>query len=1224
MNQRVVNILPKLISFLQKKYDEYTRSANAGVTAYHSLSPINDADSGEYETALLWALQHRKDEDIKNVALTGPYGSGKSSILKTFEEKHKHQYNFLSISLATFKEELAGDKEEPKEGVGTTPDKDVLRLIELSILQQIFYHEEDGKIPDSRFKKIRSFKRSSLVFIASSVLVLMICCFDLFAPDKFKSVFHLKLSDDADLVVHLASLFLFIVGAYIILLRSVRLFNSIKISKFKFKDAEIEIDKGINKSILNNHLDEILYFFEVTPYDVVIIEDLDRFQQTEIFTKLRELNLLINNSKKIKREIVFIYAVRDDMFRDKDRTKFFDFIVPVIPVINSSNSNEKLLGVIKKNGYALSDDLVDDISLFIDDMRLLYNITNEYHIYHHQLDKGLPQDKLLAMIVYKNIHPNDFVSLSKGEGILFETLNGRKTYIKSVTDRLDAEIAIAKSEIKEIDELQINDIMELRRLYILEYASQLSGIISFEINGATYAVNNVLDDAQFDYFKKNKARYNHYGHSYSNYYVQVVNVVTPQFAEIEKAVDPDNTYVQREARIKGFHAGKTETLKSKIAKLEKEKTAARHIRLKELISGGNSKIQLADEKQNLLVNILLQNGYIDEDYLDYISIFYEGSITKEDRQFLLNVKSQIALDFDFKLKKIAKLVPKIGQLEFGKNTIFNYNLLDYLLQSSGQASKLQALIEVMANQSDRSISFIEGFIDNGKQVAEMVLELSKKWPGWWKYIHTESAFTQDRQVEYFRLIMNHAELPEITALAKDSDLRSFTEGRADFLTLLDDPDKIKAIVTEMQLKFTGLVFTGAPEELTNFIYEGDYYALSTEMLKRVMEARGAYSESDFATQNYAAIQNSAQAKLVKYVDANIDAYISDIYLTIESNIDDPEPLMITLLNNTDISQENRVAMIERMSVKITDISSIEEPEIQEALLNHSKLDPVWNNLIPYYHYCDDEFDDAAIAFIELEENADELSAVKVKKDVPDEELVTVKKFLRSLIAEEKLSDESYGKLVKSVPYSYTSATFENISLKKVDSLINSYTLGITPENFKYLKEHFEGKHITLLEKRHIDFVKKIPDFELEESDQVALLRSAAFSLAEKQLIYESLSDEEIVAGRNLAAAVGKILVDNPSWVINKDTLKHILTHSLSIPDRVQLFNTRFRSFGKADITEILSSWPYPYSDIAVLGKRPVLDHGRENGFLANNLAALGYISKLENERKGVRISTFKK
>ncbi|MFR2452271.1 hypothetical protein [Faecalibacillus intestinalis] len=34
--------------------------------------------------------------------------------------------------------------------------------------------------------------------------------------------------------------------------------------------------------------------------------------------------------------------LKDDTFISKDRTKFFDFIIPVIPVVDSSNSYNKL------------------------------------------------------------------------------------------------------------------------------------------------------------------------------------------------------------------------------------------------------------------------------------------------------------------------------------------------------------------------------------------------------------------------------------------------------------------------------------------------------------------------------------------------------------------------------------------------------------------------------------------------------------------------------------------------------------------------------------------------------------------------------------------------------------------------------------------------------------------------------------------------------------------
>lgn len=102
---------------------------------------------------------------------------------------------------------------------------------------------------------------------------------------------------------------------------------------------------------LNTYLDEILYFFSVSKYEVVFIEDLDRFDQSDIFVKLRELNQLINNSKKVKQNVVFVYAIKDDMFMNKERTKFFDFIIPVIPVINNSNSKDKLQTVLKFSSY---------------------------------------------------------------------------------------------------------------------------------------------------------------------------------------------------------------------------------------------------------------------------------------------------------------------------------------------------------------------------------------------------------------------------------------------------------------------------------------------------------------------------------------------------------------------------------------------------------------------------------------------------------------------------------------------------------------------------------------------------------------------------------------------------------------------------------------------------------------------------------------------------------
>ncbi len=90
----------------------------------------------------LTAIKSAIDEPtITNIAITGAYGSGKSTIIKTFQSLNPPpKYKYLNISLASFND--------------SNDIEDMERLLEVSILQQIFYHVKPEEIPDSRFKRI--------------------------------------------------------------------------------------------------------------------------------------------------------------------------------------------------------------------------------------------------------------------------------------------------------------------------------------------------------------------------------------------------------------------------------------------------------------------------------------------------------------------------------------------------------------------------------------------------------------------------------------------------------------------------------------------------------------------------------------------------------------------------------------------------------------------------------------------------------------------------------------------------------------------------------------------------------------------------------------------------------------------------------------------------------------------------------------------------------------
>lgn len=63
-------------------------------TDFSDLAPLDSIDNtSEYLNALDWALKNRR---IRNVALCGPYGAGKSSIINSYLKSHANVIRSLS------------------------------------------------------------------------------------------------------------------------------------------------------------------------------------------------------------------------------------------------------------------------------------------------------------------------------------------------------------------------------------------------------------------------------------------------------------------------------------------------------------------------------------------------------------------------------------------------------------------------------------------------------------------------------------------------------------------------------------------------------------------------------------------------------------------------------------------------------------------------------------------------------------------------------------------------------------------------------------------------------------------------------------------------------------------------------------------------------------------------------------------------------------------------
>lgn len=347
-----------------------------------------------------------EDKNTNNIAVTAPYDSGKTTMLKSYfknkENNYKwyiqrtnkfidrinkikkyfffqpnllaniKDYEFINIpnffnTIGDEENQKASSKDGEKEDFNTESDRNKINTeieLEKSIIEQLLYKPNTNKYPDSNLSRLKVRSKSSILCSFIYFIFVVSYLIRLFGKSSIFLWFN-SLPIWNNFIFQLVSVAVIGIGTWktfnsmIHAIGRIKLHASTKMGPVELS-GDTEHDKGPVIDLFNYYGDELQYYFHRNNIRVVIFEDLDRFNTPLIFQKLHELNSNLNKSGN---SITFIYSLKDKVFSVKGtetsaaalKAKFFDAIIPVFPIHSYRDSSKTFISESEQYGLANKD-----------------------------------------------------------------------------------------------------------------------------------------------------------------------------------------------------------------------------------------------------------------------------------------------------------------------------------------------------------------------------------------------------------------------------------------------------------------------------------------------------------------------------------------------------------------------------------------------------------------------------------------------------------------------------------------------------------------------------------------------------------------------------------------------------------------------------------------------------------------------------------------------------
>lgn len=306
-----------------------------------------------------------------------------------------------------------------------------------------------------------------------------------------------------------------------------------------------------------------------------------------------------------------------------------------------------------------------------------------------------------------------------------------------------------------------------------------------------------------------------------------------------------------------------------------------------------------------LIEFLVVKGYIDENYYDYISYFYDNFIDPHDWEFVLDLKLWKSHPYDYHVNSVEACLKEIPNNVYRKNAILNIDIVDYLAANISERLNQTRLAVILRTAVEaKKCDFFAAYYQTGRQQGVVFEQLFSQHKNLWTVFEKNDDNKQSLKICWFKYAEEKQSCDES---------RKWLSAHFDFMTdnLLDISEEqwIQHIhkgnyeFKELNGK-SGVILDAVADKNAYSLTRHNVETLVVRLLNMTIESA-----------SYRLVNETEHEELINRVEDNLGECLKSVFAAPEAEKESEDAILGIILSHM-ATEEEKIAYLSKQQNKI--------------------------------------------------------------------------------------------------------------------------------------------------------------------------------------------------------------------------------------------------------------------------------------------------------------------